>query len=229
MFSIPWFFLWTRRVVKTINYKQAIAKIQSWGRGWGRGWRRGWRMASILWQMFGSQVCITLRIQPFSPVHHCYRHASVFFKQFCHYLHFLLILLTTPHPPPVQCDAAPLCRNIISIDLFQRLTKCFKPRILKAGLRDVGKQEDSFTCLCLCSNYNGVSCWKGRKLCRIWPQRRSSKRLECGWYLLNYLFWQTETPSVLQKLCTVLQKILHFLEIISVLFRETKWIIDLHV
>ena len=141
----------------------------------------------------------------------------------------ICVFYSSSWPPPVQCAAAPLCRNIISIDLFQRLTNCFKPRILKAGLQDVGKQEDSFTCLCLCSNYNGVSCWKGIKLCRIWPQRRSSKRLECGWYLFNYLFWQTETPSVLQKLCTVLKKILHFLEIISVLFRETKWIIDLHV
>ena len=38
-------------------------------------------------------------------------------------------------PPPVQYDAAPLCRKFISINLFQCLTKCFVLRILKAGLR----------------------------------------------------------------------------------------------
>ena len=63
---------------------------------------------------------------------------------------FSVGLFPYPLPPPQDAHCYTPQLRILLSNLCNFLTKCFIPRVFKAGVWYVGEQEDSFTCLCLC-------------------------------------------------------------------------------
>ena len=113
-------------------------------------------------------------LSPISP-RYCY---------FFFHLSIELLLGLFPYPPPpIGC----LLLHCPVENLYNLLTKCFIPRVLKAGVWNVGEQEDSFTCLCLCRDLKGISSSKAKRAMRIWPRRGIWRRL-AGVFLIFTLF-----------------------------------------
>ena len=86
----------------------------------------------------------------------CYKHSLVTLEQLdtakflISSLSFFLGLFLYPPPTPIGYPLLHcLIENFFPV-IF--LTKCFIPRVLKADVWYVGKQEDSLTCLGLCRN-----------------------------------------------------------------------------
>ena len=81
---------------------------------------------------------------------------------------FLLVpmtfLATLSHPHRVPTPLSSTIRSlykVFPITLLQFLTKCFISGVHKIGVWALEKQEDSSTCLCLCSNQESISRQKG--------------------------------------------------------------------
>lgn len=149
----------------------------------------------MLLQMFVCHVWITISVHLFSPaslLQTCLSNPRNSIGNFCVLLIELFSKVSCPiHPlsPHYKMPTATLlCRNFFLLIQVFLVRKVFIPRVLKAGVRDVGEQEDSF----ICSNRKEFPVEKDESY--TWLDLNEEFEED---YLL-YLFWQTATQTVLQ-------------------------------